>query len=406
MFAECFAAEGWRPLVVADPRTWAAAGKKTAETLGAEALILDAPRLYAEMVHVSRVGERLALEKRVVPVAVGSGSISDISKLAAGRLARPCMTVATAASMDGYTAYGASITDKGLKQTFSCPAPRAVVADLEVVRAAPPEMVAAGYADLMAKVVAGADWLLADALGVEPVDERAWEIVQGGLETALADPRAIAAGEPGPLGDLTEGLMLGGFAMQWLQSSRPASGAEHQFSHLWDMEGHTAGGAAPSHGFKVGVATHYIAGLYERLLAMPMNRLDVAACVAAWPEWRAVEEWIDSLFGDSAIKGLALTETSAKYVGRAELYAQLARLKGAWPELRPRLARQLLAAQEVARRLRLVGAPVLPEEISVPKDLMDRYAVKAACIRRRFTVLDVALRVGLLRFKKYKENRN
>ena len=49
--------------------------------------------------------------------------------------------------------------------------------------------------------------------------------------------------------------MFGGFAMQSSKSSRPASGAEHQFSHLWDMQHHTHNGVAPSHGFKVGVAT-------------------------------------------------------------------------------------------------------------------------------------------------------
>ena len=35
------------------------------------------------------------------------------------------MSVATAASMDGYTAFGAAITKEGYKQTMTCPAPRA-----------------------------------------------------------------------------------------------------------------------------------------------------------------------------------------------------------------------------------------------------------------------------------------
>ena len=55
-----------------------------------------------------------------IPVAVGSGTINDLTKLAAHRLGRPYMVVATAASMDGYTAYGASITYRESKQTFDC----------------------------------------------------------------------------------------------------------------------------------------------------------------------------------------------------------------------------------------------------------------------------------------------
>ena len=99
----------------------------------------------------------------------------------------------------------------------------------------PSSMTASGYADLMAKVPAGADWIVADILGVEPIDETPWNIVQGGLHDALANPEACRCGDAQALKALAEGLMLGGFAMQaYPRSSRPASGAEHQISHmLW-----------------------------------------------------------------------------------------------------------------------------------------------------------------------------
>ena len=116
--------------------------------------------------------------------------------------------------MDGYTAFGASITYQGSKQTFNCPAPMAVVADLDVICAAPEEMNASGYADLLAKTTAGADWLVADALGVEAIDRTAWAIVQGGLREAVADPAGVRNRNPEAVRQLTEGLMLSGFAMQ------------------------------------------------------------------------------------------------------------------------------------------------------------------------------------------------
>jgi glycerol-1-phosphate dehydrogenase [NAD(P)+] len=67
------------------------------------------------------------------------------------------------------------------------------------------------------------------------------------------------------LHNLTVGLMMTGFAMQAACSSRPASGAEHQFSHLWDMEHHTHNGRIPSHGFKVGIGSLASTALYESL---------------------------------------------------------------------------------------------------------------------------------------------
>src|SRR5215216_2465861 len=81
------------------------------------------PPLYAEYGNVEQLRESLR-EHDAIPVAVGSGTINDIVKRSAHECERPYMCVATAASMDGYTAFGASIQKDGLKQTLSCPAPR------------------------------------------------------------------------------------------------------------------------------------------------------------------------------------------------------------------------------------------------------------------------------------------
>lgn len=133
------------------------------------------------------------------------------------------MCVATAASMDGYTAFGASITADGAKQTFNCPAPQACLADIAIISKAPKEMTASGYADLFAKITAGADWILSDMLDVEKIDDKSWSIIQDGLHDSLADPQGVRNSDPQAISALTEGLMLGGFAMQWSKSSRPAS---------------------------------------------------------------------------------------------------------------------------------------------------------------------------------------
>ena len=82
-----------------------------------------------------------------------------------------------------------------------------------MIAAAPAEMLSWGYADLLAKVTAGADWIVADFLGVEPIDPLAWNIVQGGLRDAVGQPEQLRSGDMTALAKLVEGLMLGGFAM-------------------------------------------------------------------------------------------------------------------------------------------------------------------------------------------------
>lgn len=390
---------GNRPaVVIADAMTFEVAGRRVQEAFEqnrqplAEPFIFAAP--HAEYGAVLELEASLR-EHEAIPLAVGSGVINDLVKLAAHRVGRPYLCVATAASMDGYTAFGASITHEGSKQTFICPAPVAVVADLRILASAPPEMTASGYADLMAKITAGADWIVADALGVEPIEATAWRIVQGKLRAALDEPQAIAAGAPAAFEHFAEGLMLGGFAMQWMQTSRPASGAEHQFSHLWDMQHHTHNGDAPSHGFKVGIGTLAATALYEYLLQQPLDELDVDACCARWPEYSHLESLArDTLGPELAVLGTR--ETQAKYISAEELEKQLETLRRVWPDLRARLQAQLLLFSEAEERLRAVGAPFAPEQIGISRARLRQSFSQAALIRRRFTVLDLAQRTGTL----------
>lgn len=393
---------GCRAVIVADEQTFPLAAKAVGEALAAAGVNCVAPFIYkdADLYAEFRFVETLEASLRghdAIPVAVGSGTINDLAKLAAHRAGRPAyMCVATAASMDGYTAFGASITFRGAKQTFNCPAPRAVVADIDIIRNAPPEMTASGYADLQAKITAGADWILADGLGVEPIEGRAWDIVQGGLRDSLADPAGARAGRVEAITPLVEGLMLGGFAMQWTKSSRPASGAEHQFSHLWDMEHHTHNGDAPSHGFKVGIATLAVTALYEELMRRPVAKLDIGRCLARWPVAAESEKRTRLLFADADFVETAAVETLSKHVSRAELQGQLERLAVGWTDLCGRLRAQLVPYTELKRRLSLVGAPTDPAEIGITRERLRASFQKAYHIRRRFTVLDVAVRTGLL----------
>ena len=76
------------------------------------------PTLYAGLREHQTLIEALR-DVDATPVAVGSGTLNDIVKRAAHELERPYLCVATAASMDGYTAFGAAITKEGYKQTMT-----------------------------------------------------------------------------------------------------------------------------------------------------------------------------------------------------------------------------------------------------------------------------------------------
>jgi glycerol-1-phosphate dehydrogenase [NAD(P)+] len=386
--------------VIADTKTFDVAGRSVLEIFrkhGVECVppfIFTDAKFYAAYNYVEELETQLK-SHNAIPVAVGSGSINDVTKLAAHKVGRQYMAVGTAASMDGYTASGASITYNDSKQTFGCPAPLAVLADTEILRQAPREMTASGYADLSAKLTAGADWIVADALGIEPVEPKAWQMAQAGLRDALGNADKISNRDAEATGLLVEALMLGGFSMQWSNTSRPASGAEHQFSHLWDMQHHTHNGKAPSHGFKVGVATVTITALYEYLLTQPIDKLDVEACCAKWPSLADFEKQIRTRYAGENFVDKVVEEFRAKYPTTEVLRERLNKLRSVWPQLREDLKQQLIPCAPLKAMLSTVGAPVEPEQIGITRERLRDSFVQAWYIRRRFTVLDVIYQTQL-----------
>ena len=399
VFIDCFGASP--AVIVADAATYDVAGAAVEHALRNAGVpcrppfvFAATPAVYADYETVMSIVTHLRYSD-AIPVAVGSGTINDIVKLASHLSERRYMVVATAASMDGYTAFGASISHDGYKQTFSCPAPVAVVADTDIVTAAPAALTASGYADLLAKVTAGADWIVADALGAEAIYAPAWHLVQDSLRRWTGNPRGIAHAQPQAVERLTEGLLITGLAMQAHRNSRPASGAEHQFSHLWEMEHLEQEGVWLSHGFKVGIGTVAVSAMYDQFLMHDFSGLDVDRLIRRRPTRDQLAAQIAAQHTIPVLRQKSVEETLAKVPGDDQLRARLTTLRSSWGDLQGRLRRQLLSPEEIRSRLHQAGCPSDPATIGVDQDRLHRSYHGARQIRRRYTVLDTAMETGV-----------
>ncbi|MEY4871434.1 MAG: hypothetical protein RLZZ563_764 [Pseudomonadota bacterium] len=387
--------------IIADDNTWAAAGAAVQASLVAAGVAVRVhvlpgkPRLKPTVDLANSLRDVLAVDGSV-PVAVGSGVINDVVKHAAFGLARDYMCVGTAASMDGYTSAGAPLSDKGFKKTIQCRPARVVLGDLDVIAAAPPEMTGWGYGDLAGKVPAGGDWIIADALGIEAVDDVAWPLVQGGLRGWLGAPEAIVAGDRAALEGLFAGLTLVGLAMELHGSSRPASGADHQIAHLWEMDDLKFGGERVSHGACVAVGCVMSLRLFDWLLAQDLTRLDVTALVAQAPTLEQKIAAVHAAFGPGEIAARSVEEVRAKHVGTDALRERLEQLRAVWPDLAMRLRAQVMPAEDMVAMLHAAGAPAEAAEIGVGRDYLRRTALHALYLRSRYTVLDLLDDCGML----------
>ncbi len=392
---------GRTALIVADERTLNIAGRAVQRALDAAGIPVASPFVFPAVPtlrpDIARVVElRQCLGPSTVPIAVGSGTLNDLTKRAAFESGLPYMVVATAASMDGYTASGAALISDGVKQTFDCPAPAVVVADLTVIKDAPQAMTASGYGDLVGKVTAGADWILADALEIEPIMPDIWHMVQDPLRGMIDAPERYFTGDEAAVGPLFEGLVMTGLAIQAAGTTRPASGSEHQFSHLWEMRGLEHKGELVSHGMKVGLGTIVSTTIYNRLLARPIESLDIDRVVAAWPTMAEREALIRRTHDHPMLVEKALTECRAKDVSPDQLHHRLALLRDRWPTLREHLQAQLLPLDVLSGLLARAHCPIRPEDIGLTMAQMRASYLAAGHIRRRYTVFDIAAEIGLL----------
>jgi len=310
-------------------------------------------------------------------VAIGSGTISDLTRYVSARLGLPYYTVATAASMDGYTSTVAPLIVAGVKLTFPGQAPTGVIADTAIYTTAPISMTAAGLGDVLGKFTSVADWELEDdyspTLGAEM---RA--IAQKCLDTTGAQ-------------SVMEALLQSGLIMERAGHSKPASGSEHHLSHFWEMKSLLRGEIPALHGAKVGLATLMVLRAQQWLAAEVINwenaeHQALNFNIAAW------QTEITRVYGPIAQDILAIWPDESAQTRVALLH----KIRENWARITSILARNndLLPAVEAA--LIRADGPVCPNEVHIHMNEVIDGINHAFRVRPRFTTWRILDILGLL----------
>ena len=228
-------------------------------------IVLDPTGLHANEISTAEVLAKLEGDVEVI-VAVGSGTIHDIARFCAHERGIRFVSCPTGASVDGFCSTVAAMTWHGFKKTLPAVAPEIVLADTEIIKNAPMELVRSGVGDIMAKYTALADWKMAHVLTNELLCEKIYSIMQDAADTVMQSVPGIVRGEESAYADVTYALIMSGIAMQMMGNSRPASGAEHHISHMIEMEPEAFPVKFPAmHGEKTGVGSLIAVREYKRL---------------------------------------------------------------------------------------------------------------------------------------------
>ncbi len=398
--------ERWLPagtiLCIADGNTWIAAGEKAVASVrdsGRQVALFMADSVsktvHADSESVRALAEALESHCPSGLLAVGSGTINDIAKSAATAFGCPQITVATAASMNGYPSAISALTVDGIKTTRPCSPPVAIVADPEVLATAPAEMTAAGYGDLLSKNASTADWVLGHYLFDDYYCDFAAGVTEDAVERCIAAAHSIRQNSPEGISVLAAALIRSGISMVLAGSSAPASGGEHLISHLWDMSAHWTGRMPALHGRQTGVTTLISLSLYEKLLGLDDDHIR-RLCLAETKidPLDRFEEKISTLFGDLA--EAVLPYARQKYLDTHELKSRRKRILNHWPDIRRAISGVIIPAATSRSHLQMAGAAINADDLGISKREVSFAYRNARWIRNRYTVLDLAAELGLI----------
>lgn len=255
-------------LLVADENTFGAAGEKTVAALGdkltRKVIFSGKTILIPNEEAVEAVNAQLSGIDLIV--GIGSGVIQDLCKYVAHTNALPYFVVATAPSMDGYTSDGAAMIMSGMKVTYAATVPQAILADTEVLKNAPMDMIQAGYGDIVGKYSALNDWRLSHVVNGEYLCPEIYSMTMRMVQKTLSLTEGLVQRDEESVRVLMEALIVVGIAMSFAGSSRPASGSEHHLSHYFEITGIVRGEEYFPHGIDVAYSTVVTAALREEIL--------------------------------------------------------------------------------------------------------------------------------------------
>lgn len=326
-------------------------------------------------------------------IAVGSGTITDITRFISHRSREIFISLPTAPSVDGFTSIVAPMVVGRYKMPVPAQPPVAVFADLPTLRAAPRRMIAAGLGDLIGKYTSLADWRIGALLYQEPYNAEIDQNILQSVDTTVAEIEAVASSSGEGITRLMDGLVGSGFGMLAFGDSRPASGSEHHIAHYWEMMGIIAGRPANLHGAEVGVASVLAARRYALLRRVSHSEAAALLEKRTLSSHEQMRAEIEMDYGPVAEQIIQI-QAPLFSMSLNDLRDLKAGILAHWDKIQE-IARSVPPPQQIEGWLAAVQGPVHPAEIGL-SDVETIQGLRSAhYLRDRFTMNRLGYWLGL-----------
>ena len=387
-----------KPFLLADKNTFSAAGDKVCAVLDRHKIpyssyIFQQEHLEPDESAVGSAVMHFDANCDLI-IGIGSGVINDIGKILSNVTGKKYIIVATAPSMDGYASATSSMSMDGLKVSLPSRCADVIIGDTEILKNAPEHMLKSGLGDILAKYVSIAEWRIAHIITGEYYCERVAQLIRDVLKRCTENAEGLLNREEAAVEAVFEGLVISGIAMAYAGVSRPASGVEHYFSHVWDMRGLEFGTQVDLHGIQCAMATLQAVKLYEQLKKITPD----AATAQEYVGQFSYEDWKISLrkfLGNSAETMIRQEERERKY-DKSTHPARLEKIIANWDNIVRILNEELPAYQQLAELLQKVGISMDLASIGVDRETAKQTFRATKDIRDKYVLSRLAWDLGIL----------
>jgi len=391
-------------LMICDDNTWALAGKRIAEILSAQGydikvcMLTEKPMVKPDENAIANILLEFNPSMSFL-LAVGSGTINDLTRFISHKVDKPYVIFATAPSMDGYASTVAPLFINGFKRTYIAVHPVAIIADIDILCSAPDDMILAGFGDILGKLTSLADWQLGVALTDEKFCPEAMRMVKNALHQVISSASEIRHRKPEGIKALMEALIISGIAMMVVGNSRPASGSEHHISHYLEMKYFMEERQPLLHGTKVGLATLYTVALYNQIASLNPQSINIKHLTIQRPTYDQWYREIRHVFGPIAQEVID-SNSKQRWDWDAKVYEQrLQSIQQKWISHLTPIFSSVPQLDDVKEYLNRVGANFSPKALNIEQELITEALLYAKEIRPHYTILRLANDLGILKEK-------
>lgn len=390
--------KGKNVFIIEDTHTYEVAGKKVKNLLKDKfkvtKYVFKDEHLHPNEMTLGRLLLKIPGDTDLI-IAVGSGTINDISRFLSSKLGIPYVIVGTAPSMDGFASVVSPLVCDGVKVTYDGVYPLAIVCDIDIMKRAPMQMLQAGLGDILGKYTALADWHVANIINGEYFCPEVEKLVLSTLKKCEEVASGVTNRDAKTVESITEALILSGIAIGMVGASRPASGGEHYISHCYEMMFMNSGDNTKwLHGNTVGVGVGIVAYAYKYAKDLDINEILKKGDYLHLDKNIWVQN-ITDVFTISATNIIDFKQDNINFDEKGR-NTSMKKIVEKWADIKKICDVYVPEPDEIIKTLKKAGAVWNPKDLGLNKEIFRKSFIAAKDMRNRYGIMQLLEDLGKL----------